>query len=732
MSSQSKPVLLSFQMPEHIYLSKLLPTDCSITDWRKLLDYVKNNPLPYCLDKSITFSPMGYLIVTNSIIEPIQGWQLITSNKWREAPKNDRNFIIKNALDKHIKRIPGVSKIGGDWSYKQEEVNEENGRISTIYHCLSAKYVEIGDLDGISYDFIRKVRSSLSINDELNKGIFPYGEDDWNSVMVTVSSGEKEFSSGILMKIDENSNLNLKFDGSEDTVREYDAKKGFFYSDYESENTCIIYVKMGKKTWPYAASRVFRILRIEDWGGMLKNSMKEILRLKPTDFEKHLNKGLRMLRGFRFAGEILTLDFNTDIEWNVKVAEVSDICMLSDSDSKMLFNGKWKHNIKNNSKLSQEPLPPLQITYCLHKEDIWAIPILKKYSNSVLSLVPDWKYHDFEEILLLEGSTQTEIKQSIRNEIKKIANFSGENIILSALRPSRPGMETYTWLKRQLTEKDFKHQNYLIYADQKFKAPYQSSTHEINICQLLMKFGRLPVPFSIKLGDIDMTIGVDIGRLGANRSRPSMAVSIDKFGCMWGGSVSSEPQSGEEMSNRTIRDLLDNQINYYKTNTGHLPKRLVILRDGNSSNQELNDMNEICNEWVTLGVDISWITVQKSGTPRLLIYDGRVVQDELPVPESYLVTNKCSSWCWTTGGSVGRFPGIPRGFSFRVERNFSDQSLDIEQWSRLLIAQAKTSQVNPYANTRLPFTLHLADKMAKAQIRGSIPPDYSGNGFPAC
>ena len=60
MSSQSKPVLLSFQMPEHIYLSKLLPTDCSITDWRKLLDYVKNNPLPYCLDKSITFSPMGY------------------------------------------------------------------------------------------------------------------------------------------------------------------------------------------------------------------------------------------------------------------------------------------------------------------------------------------------------------------------------------------------------------------------------------------------------------------------------------------------------------------------------------------------------------------------------------------------------------------------------------------------------------------------------------------------
>ena len=43
--------------------------------------------------------------------------------------------------------------------------------------------------------------------------------------------------------------------------------------------------------------------------------------------------------------------------------------------------------------------------------------------------------------------------------------------------------------------------------------------------------------------------------------------------------------------------------------------------------------------------------------------------------------------------------------------------LSMDEWCRILIAQSKTSQVNPYANTRLPFTLHLADKMAKALIR---------------
>jgi len=85
----------------------------------------------------------------------------------------------------------------------------------------------------------------------------------------------------------------------------------------------------------------------------------------------------------------------------------------------------------------------------------------------------------------------------------------------------------------------------------------------------------------------------------------------------------------------------------------------------------------------------------------------------------------------TTGGPAGRFPGISRGFSFRAEQNFVNEPADMAEVGKILIAQVKTSQVNPYSNTRLPFTLHLADKMAKALIRDAIPPDYSGDGFPA-
>ena len=46
------------------------------------------------------------------------------------------------------------------------------------------------------------------------------------------------------------------------------------------------------------------------------------------------------------------------------------------------------------------------------------------------------------------------------------------------------------------------------------KAPQSRSTYEMNI-HTITKFGRLPVPFKkIEIGDIDMVVGVDIGRSG--------------------------------------------------------------------------------------------------------------------------------------------------------------------------------------------------------------------------
>ena len=726
------PLILSLNLQKKLFVTKLVPTDSKIKRYPELMAYQKANPIPNHHDFSLSYSPFGILITTNESVDAIKGWKIQFSKPWIESSKKHRSSLIKNSLTQHIKKRSDVLKIGQDWSYHKEEVRDDLAGASHIHHCLAAWYVEVGNIDGIAYDFIRKVRSASSIQDELNSGVFPYGEgDDYSDVMVNVDAGKKKFNSGLLSTIDQSENLNMKFEGSLDTIREYDQKNGFNYTDEEAANTCIVNVKHGKKVFPYAASRVYRVLRIEDWQGRLKSSMRELLRLSPTDYYSHLHKALKLLRGLSFGGEPIKFDMPVDVDWEVKVADVSNDCSLvnSKSSSKLLFNGSWKHHI---GKYPIEPYPEISVSLCVHEDDIWALDQLRSYNESVMGVVPSWKYKYSGETILIRGNTQTEGTQSIQDGIAKLKQIEGEHLVVSGLRPSRPNLDTYTWLKRKLTDLDIKHQNYQINSHSKFKAPNKQSTHDMNMCQLSLKFGKLPVPFKINTGEIDLVVGVDIGRLGRNRSRPAMAVSIDKYGNTYGGSVSSEPQPGEEMSNRTLRDLIGNQTTRYKDLTGVLPERMLVLRDGNSSDQELEDMNIICDEWLNLGVDISWITIQKSGSPRLLIFEKGVVVDRLPEAQSYLVAGNNTAWCWTTGGPVGRFPGIPRAFSFRLERNFKDRPVGIEDWCRLLIAQAKTSQVNPYSNTRLPFTLHLADKMAKALIRGAIPPDYNGSGFPAC
>ena len=286
------PQIMPLNLNKDNYVTKLVPIDSDVKNWKQINSYKKENPLPKYLDLCISYSPFGFLITTNGNIDSIKGWRVIFSEKWNEVEKKHKANLLKNAINMHIKNREGVIKIGNSWSYHREEISDEKNSSSVIHHCLSAWYVEIGNIDGIAYDFVRKVRSSSSIQDELNMGIFPYGENlQTSDVMVTIDSGQNEFRSGILGNICENENLNMRFEGSLDTVREYDEKNGFSYTDKEAEETCIVYVRHNKKQFPYAANRVYRVLRIEDWRGKLRNSMNNLLRLTPKEYFSHIKTG---------------------------------------------------------------------------------------------------------------------------------------------------------------------------------------------------------------------------------------------------------------------------------------------------------------------------------------------------------------------------------------------------------------------------------------------------------
>ena len=73
------------------------------------------------------------------------------------------------------------------------------------------------------------------------------------------------------------------------------------------------------------------------------------------------------------------------------------------------------------------------------------------------------------------------------------------------------------------------------------------------------------------------------------------------------------------------------------------------MRDGNTPRRELKRIQKIALEYNELGVDICWISVRKSGAPRLLNFvDGNVI-DELPLKGHWMSYGEKSAWIWTTG-----------------------------------------------------------------------------------
>lgn len=250
---------------------------------------------------------------------------------------------------------------------------------------------------------------------------------------------------------------------------------------------------------------------------------------------------------------------------------------------------------------------------------------------------------------------------------------------------------------------------------------------------MLLKHGFLPVPYTCSIGDVDVVCALDVGRIGPNESVTAFAVAITKSGQLWGTTPKGEPQKGETISEDAIRRTIKGIIRRNELVNDELPARILMMRDGNTPRRELERIQKIIAEYRELGVDICWISVRKSGCPRLLNFDGDRVVNKLPLKGHWMRYGERSAWIWTTGDpelKEGR-PGIPQGSAFTIEVNFENDPLSIGETASLLIAHAHASQMQPWNSTRLPFVHHLADKMAKAMANGWIPLDQNGNRFSA-
>ena len=284
-----------------------------------------------------------------------------------------------------------------------------------------------------------------------------------------------------------------------------------------------------------------------------------------------------------------------------------------------------------------------------------------------------------------------------------------------------------------LTLKDIVHQNFEAVSQNSLKAKGTGFVGQVNVLGMLLKCGFLPVPYACEFGDVDIVCGIDIGRQGPNRSIAAVAVSITRDGKLWGTTPEGTPQTGETIGPGALRNILAGITGRFSSDAKKSNCRIVILRDGNTPVHELQDALQILGEYREIGIDICWISVLKSGTPRLLKFYNSKLVNEIPEKGHWMPINPTEAWFWSTGKpelKEGR-PGIPQGALMRIESNFAERPLELSECATLLIAHAHASQSQPWNSTRLPFVHHLADKMAKSMGEGSIPLSLKNDRFPA-
>ena len=362
------------------------------------------------------------------------------------------------------------------------------------------------------------------------------------------------------------------------------------------------------------------------------------------------------------------------------------------------------------------------------------IPELQKHSEEIFSKIPGW-YAKVTHVRshIIPDSTQAEADDFIHQFIDDVSNSDCSIVVFSALPPkgTKNKIDLYKCLRYNLDEAGIVHQNFKANSPTwvATKADYASGL--VNIMQMLLKHGILPVPYSCDIGDVDVVSALDVGRKGANQSVTAFAVSITSEGKLWGTTPSAEPQRGENISEAALRRMIAKLRRQIEELLSTSESRVLIIRDGNTPREEQRIVEALIHEYQALGMDICWISLRKSGVPRLLNFDERLVQDELPTKGQWLQTGEQTAWIWSTGSPMRSIPGIPQGIGFDIECNFKSNPLSIEETSSLLIAHAHASQMTPWSSTRLPFVHHLADKMAKAMINGEIPLNQDGTRFSA-
>lgn len=228
------------------------------------------------------------------------------------------------------------------------------------------------------------------------------------------------------------------------------------------------------------------------------------------------------------------------------------------------------------------------------------------------------------------------------------------------------------------------------------------------IMQMMAKLGCIPAIFNEPLpGNIDMILGLDVGMAAKGIHYPGCSVILDGHGNYLGSYAPERAQAGEKIPTAMLEEIFDRSLLCYEEILEHLPKRILIMRDG-FSNEDDDFYRQYFNEH-KIRYDI--VEVRKQAGTRLAKGQYQKQQLQFSNPdigtaltrenEGYIITTKSSS----------KF-GAPR--PLKIVHSAGSLPMDI-------IMQVCYNLTKNYPgcmqNIRLPLPTFIADKICKAYDR---------------
>ena len=214
-------------------------------------------------------------------------------------------------------------------------------------------------------------------------------------------------------------------------------------------------------------------------------------------------------------------------------------------------------------------------------------------------------------------------------------------------------------------------------------------------------------------GDSELFIGLDMA--GTTVRSPGFAFLFTKEGTQLGWQL-ADRQVGEKMSDEGLYDLLMQASKTYKKETGALPKRMTLHRDGKF--YETLDVVESFEKETGIRIDV--LEVLKSGAPaiyrRKSLYDlnKKSYKKCFTNPEAgdaFIVNQNEIILSTYSGSELGKMDSVMSVRSLRLRKRHGDTDLKILAEQVLFLSRIHGASL--YRHPRLPVTTHHADRFSK-------------------